>query len=70
MIPSLQQGEAAEPSKGIEETGDFWIDEKAHSATFTDEGMHKVEKMLRVDNLYDPGMLPVLHAMQQALMAH
>ena len=26
--------------------------------------------MLRVDNLYDPQMLPVLHAMQQALMAH
>jgi preprotein translocase subunit SecA len=70
LIPSLQMGEAAEASKGIEESGDFWIDEKAHSSTFTDEGMRKVEKMLRVDNLYDPGMLPVLHAMQQALMAH
>ena len=70
LIPSLQAGTAAEISKGIEETGDFWIDEKAHSATFTEVGMAKVEKMLRVDNLYDPGMLPVLHAMQQALMAH
>ena len=70
LIPSLQIGAAAEVSKGIEESGDFWIDEKAHSATFTDTGMAKVEKMLRVDNLYDPGMLPVLHAMQQALMAH
>jgi len=70
LIPSLKVGAAAEPSKGIEETGDFWIDEKAHSATFTDEGMRKVEGMLRVDNLYDPEMLPVLHAMQQALMAH
>ncbi len=70
LIPSLQAGEAAEPSKGIEETGDYWIDEKAHSATFTDQGIRKVEKMLRVDNLFDPGMLPVLHAMQQALMAH
>jgi preprotein translocase subunit SecA len=70
LIPSLKQGAAAEPSKGIEESGDYWLDEKTHSATFTDEGMHKVEGMLRVDNLYDPGMLPVLHAMQQALMAH
>ncbi len=70
LIPSLELGSAAEPAKGIEETGDYWIDEKAHSATFTDTGMHKVEKMLRVDNLYDPSMLPVLHAMQQALMAH
>lgn len=70
LIPSLKAGAAAEPSKGIEETGDFWIDEKAHSATFTDEGMRKVEGMLRVDNLYEPEMVPVLHAMQQALMAH
>ncbi len=70
LIPSLKVGAAAQPSKGIEETGDFWIDEKAHSATFTDEGMKKIEGMLRVDNLYDPGMLPVLHAVQQALMAH
>ena len=70
LIPSLEAGTAAEPAKGIEETGDFWVDEKAHSATFTDQGMAKVEKMLRVDNLYDPQMLPVLHAMQQALMAH
>jgi len=70
LIPSLQQGAAAEPSKGIEETGDFWVDEKAHSATFTEQGIHKVEKMLRVDNLFDPQMLPVLHAMQQALQAH
>jgi len=70
LIPSLQMGTAAEPAKGIEESGDFWIDEKTHSATFTDGGMHKVEKMLRVENLYDPAMLPVLHAMQQALMAH
>ena len=70
LIPSLKTGAAAQPAKGIEESGDYWIDEKAHSATFTDEGMHKVEGMLRVDNLYDPGMLPVLHAMQQALMAH
>ena len=70
LIPSLQAGTAAEPAKGIDETGDFWVDEKAHSATFTDQGMAKVEKMLRVDNLYDPQMLSVLHAMQQALMAH
>jgi preprotein translocase subunit SecA len=70
LIPSLVPGTAAEPSKGIDETGDFWVDEKAHSATFTDQGVHKCEQMLRVDNLFDPGMLPVLHALQQALAAH
>ncbi len=70
LIPSLQLGTTGEPSKGIEETGDFWIDEKTHNATFTEQGIHKIEKMLRIDNLYDPQMLPVLHAMNQALMAH
>ncbi len=70
LIPSLQLGTTGEPSKGIEETGDFWIDEKTHNATFTEQGIHKIEKMLRVDNLYDPQMLPVLHAMNQALLAH
>ena len=32
--------------------------------------MHKVEQLLRVDNLYDPNMMPVLHAVSQALSAH
>ncbi len=70
IIPQLGQGTKGEVSKEIEETGDFWVDEKAHSATLTEEGVHKVEKMLRLDNLYDPQMLPVLHAVNQALVAH
>jgi len=70
VIPTLQIGTQGEPSKDIEETGDYWIDEKAHSSTFNEAGIHKIEKMLRVDNLYDPSMLPVLHAMNQALVAH
>ena len=32
-------------------TGDFTIDEKAKSATLTEEGVLKVEKLLKVDNL-------------------
>jgi preprotein translocase subunit SecA len=32
--------------------------------------VHKVEKLLRIENLYDPQMLPVLHAVNQALSAH
>ena len=70
VVPKLDRGEKGEASKEIEETGDFWVDEKAHSATLTEEGVHKVEKLLRVENLYDPGMLPVLHAVNQALSAH
>jgi preprotein translocase subunit SecA len=70
LIPNLKQGTKGEPAKGIEETGDYWIDEKAHSATLTEDGIHKIEKMLQVSNLYDPAMLPVLHAVNQALSAH
>jgi len=70
VIPRLGAGTKGDHNKGIEETGDFWVDEKAHSATLTEEGVHKVEKMLGVENLYDPSMLPVLHAVHQALIAH
>jgi len=70
IVPKLERGEKGEHSKEIEETGDFWVDEKAHSATLTEEGVHKVEKLLRVENLYDPNMLPVLHSVNQALAAH
>ncbi len=70
VIPRLTQGTRGEVSKELEETGDYWIDEKAHSATLTEVGVHKVEKMLGVENLYDQQMVPVLHAVNQALSAH
>jgi preprotein translocase subunit SecA len=70
VIPKLVRGEKGEASKEIEETGDFWVDEKAHGATLTEEGVHKVEGLLKVDNLYDPQMAPVLHAVQKGLEAH
>jgi preprotein translocase subunit SecA len=70
IIPSLKAGTKGDPAKGIEETGDYWLDEKAHSSTLTESGIHKVEKMLGVENLYEPSMLPVLHAVSQALLAH
>jgi preprotein translocase subunit SecA len=70
LIPRLERGEKGEVAKDIEETGDFWVDEKAHSATLTEQGVRKVEEMLRIENLYDPQMLPVLHGVNQALSAH
>ena len=70
VIPRLSLGTKGEPSKGIEETGDFWIDEKAHTATLTEDGIRKSEKLLGVPNLYDPEMLPAIHAVNQALIAH
>jgi preprotein translocase subunit SecA len=70
VIPRLHEGTKGEASKEIEETGDYWLDEKASTAMLTDDGVLKVQKMLGVDNLYEPQMLPVLHAVNQALSAH
>ncbi|MCP3984343.1 MAG: preprotein translocase subunit SecA [bacterium] len=70
LIPRLRAGQKGEASKGIEETGDYWVDEEHHQATLTEQGVRSVEKLMRIENLYDPQMLPVLHAVQQALSAH
>ncbi len=48
----------------------FTVDEKARTASLTDEGVVLVEKMLGVDNLYDPVNTEILHHVQQALKAH
>jgi preprotein translocase subunit SecA len=70
LIPRLKAGAKADPKKGIAESGDYWVDEEHHNATLTEEGIHKVEKLLSIENLYAPEMLPVLHAANQALSAH
>jgi preprotein translocase subunit SecA len=70
VIPRLACGTKGDPVNGVEETGDYWVDEKHHSATLTEAGVHKVEKLLGVENLYDPQMIHVLHAVNQALVAH
>jgi len=70
VIPKLRAGTKGDPTKGIEETGDYWVDEKDHAAVLTEEGIHKVEKLLGVEDLYAPQMMPVVHAVNQALVAH
>jgi preprotein translocase subunit SecA len=49
---------------------DYTVDEKAHSAMLTDEGVERVEKLLAIDNLYDPKNLSLNHHVSQALRAH
>src|SRR5690606_798287 len=70
VVRQLKPGTKGDPNKGIEETGDYWFDEKDHVAALTEQGVHRVEQLLRIDNLYDPEMLPLNHAVQQALVAH
>jgi preprotein translocase subunit SecA len=49
---------------------DFNIDEKAKSATLTDEGVLAAEGALKIDNLYDPKNIELLHHINQALKAY
>jgi preprotein translocase subunit SecA len=49
---------------------DFKIDEKAKSAYLTEEGVARIEKILKVENLYDPKHVELLHHINQALKAH
>lgn len=77
IIPSLKKGEVIEHRDGgrigqslKEFTGDYTVDEKAKSATLTEAGVAKVEKLLGVENLYDPLNIETLHHVNQALKAH
>jgi preprotein translocase subunit SecA len=48
----------------------YTIDEKARSAVLSEEGVAKAESLLRIDNLYDPKYIELLHHINQALKAH
>lgn len=49
---------------------DYTIDEKARSVTLTEAGVAKAENKLKVDNLYDPKYIELLHHVNQGLKAH
>jgi preprotein translocase subunit SecA len=66
IIPHLDKGEDVDGKK----TGDYVVDEKAHTAVLTEEGVDKAERLLGVGNLYDPSNMELLHCVEQALKAH
>jgi preprotein translocase subunit SecA len=76
IIPMLEKGEVIESRDGKmgqssrEYTGDFTVDEKAKSAMLTEQGVSRVERLLGVDNLYEPSNIEMLHHVNQALKAH
>jgi len=55
--------------KNLKVDDDYNLDEKLRAATFTEEGLTKVEKTLGVENLYAEGLALIHHA-EQALKAH
>ena len=46
------------------------VDEKGFSAALTDEGVETVQRLVGIDNLYDPVNVQSLHILNQLLRAH
>src|SRR5712692_4457694 len=49
---------------------DYTLDEKHKTATLTEEGVTKCERLLGLGNLYDPAHMETIHHVYQALRAH
>lgn len=49
---------------------DYEVDEKNKTAHFTEEGIHRIENMLGIDNLYDEEHFQLVHQLNQSLRAH
>lgn len=54
----------------LEDKVDYEVDEKARTVLLTEIGVHKVEKLLNVENLYAPQNVELVHHVHQCLKAH
>ena len=66
--PTQKYYQFAKLAEGLQLDTDFKIDEKARSASLTETGISKVEKMLGVDNLYEKDFESI-HHIENALRA-
>ncbi len=57
-------------AKMLKKDRDFTVDEKARTVILTEEGVAQAEKIMNLDNLYDPRNIEILHHLNQALKAH
>src|SRR5918996_3339648 len=74
IVPKLKRAATIVEGKlsEIEEVkaGDFIVDEKSRAVSLTEQGIATCERLLNVDNLYDPNNITILHHIQQGLRAH
>ena len=54
----------------LQKEADYTLEEKSKTAALTEDGVAKVEKALRVNNLYAPEHIELVHHVHQALKAH
>ncbi len=78
LARQLKQGEASQEFSKmdaimgieIEETGDYIVNEKDKVVNLTQEGVAKVERFFKINNLADPENLEIQHNVILALRAH
>lgn len=58
IIPQLKEGT------------DYDVNEKERNATLSEEGVAHIERILKIDNLYDNNHIDIIHHINQALKAH
>jgi len=49
---------------------DFKLDEKLKTVVLTEQGSRKAEKLLGIDNLYEPSNIQIVHHINQAIRSH
>jgi len=59
----------AKLTPGLKRNVDYEVSEKERSVFVTENGVKRVEKMLKIDNLYDPKNAILIHHLNQALKA-
>ncbi|WP_406330485.1 preprotein translocase subunit SecA [Streptomyces sp. NBC_00203] len=69
LVTRLKQGEAGNSLKGIEETGDYEVDEKKRTVAIHEPGVSKVEDWLGIDNLYESVNTPLVGYLNNAIKA-
>ncbi|MBN1405420.1 MAG: preprotein translocase subunit SecA [Candidatus Omnitrophica bacterium] len=68
IIPRLKKGSRNEQTK--EETGDYIVDEKAHTVYLTEEGEKKATALIGIQDLHSFESMEYKHHVIQALKAH
>ncbi|MFC7310489.1 preprotein translocase subunit SecA [Streptomyces monticola] len=69
LVTRLTKGEAGNQLKGIEETGDYEVDEKKRTVGIHESGVAKVEDWLGIDNLYESVNTPLVGYLNNAIKA-
>ena len=59
----------AKAVKNLKEGEDYTVDEKQKTVAPSDEAVHKIERILGIENLYDPSKIELSHCFTAALRA-